>query len=190
MTALGDAFAGAKNDGENIFAIAAIQLLILTGCRKAEVLTLRWDYVDIERAFFVLPDSKTGHKVVPLGAPVMELLASLPRIAGNPYVLPGKKEGHHFVGLRRVWLRIRDRAGLNNVRLHDLRHSFASVGASAGMGLQMVGKLLGHKDPKTTQRYAHIADDPAHAAANSISGSIAKALDGNIGELIELPRRN
>jgi len=187
---MGDAFAGAKNDGENIFAIAAIQLLILTGCRKAEVLTLRWDYVDIERAFFVLPDSKTGHKVVPLGAPVMELLASLPRIAGNPYVLPGKKEGHHFVGLRRVWLRIRDRAGLNNVRLHDLRHSFASVGASAGMGLQMVGKLLGHKDPKTTQRYAHIADDPAHAAANSISGSIAKALDGNKGELIELSKRN
>ena len=123
--------------------------------------------------YLELPTSKTGQKRVPLGAPTLELLASLERIDGNPYVLPGEKEKQNLVGLPRVWNRRRKNAELNDVRLHDLRHSFASVGAGEGMGLAVVGKLLGHRDPKTTSRYAHIADDPAKAAADRISNSIA-----------------
>ena len=117
-------------------------------------------------------------------------MAALPRIEGNPYVLPGEKEKQHLVGLPRVWERIKKRAKLQDVRLHDLRHSFASVGASAGMSLPIVGKLLGHRDPKTTARYAHIGNDPAKAAADRISGTIAAAMNGeNGGEVVELPNR-
>ncbi len=178
LARLGDALTVAEKKGENPAAIAGIRLLILTGCRKSEILTLRWDEVDFERGCLSLADSKTGEKTVPIGAPSLELLAALPRIEGNFYVLPGEKEKQHLVGLPKVWERIRTRAELDGVRLHDLRHSFASIGAGAGMGLLIVGKLLGHRDPKTTARYAHIGDDPAKAAADRISGTIAAALEG------------
>ncbi len=176
LAQLGEALTYAEKNGENKVAINAIRLLILTGCRKSEILTLQWAHVNFETGYLELPISKTGQKRVPLGAPALELLASLERIEGNPYVLPGEKEKQHLVGLPRVWNRLRKIAELNDVRLHDLRHSFASVGAGAGMGLAVVGKLLGHRDPKTTARYAHIADDPAKAAADRISGSIASIL--------------
>jgi integrase len=189
MATLGAALSAAEVEGDNGTAIAAIRLLILTGCRKSEILTLQWDYIDFDRAFLRLPDSKTGEKIVPLGAPALELLTSLPRIEGNLFVMPGEKEGRHLVGIPKVWERIRKRAKLDGVRLHDLRHSFASVGAGAGMGLPIVGKLLGHRDPKTTARYAHIADDPAKAAADRISGTIAAALDGKVGKVVSLKER-
>lgn len=173
LARLGDTLATAERDGENVTAINAIRLLILTGCRKSEILTLQWSHVNFETGYLELPTSKTGQKRVPIGAPVLELLANLKRVDGNPYVLPGEKKGKHLVGLPRVWRRIRDKAELEGVRLHDLRHSFASVGAGAGMGLQVVGKLLGHRNPSTTARYAHIADDPAKVAADRISHSIS-----------------
>ncbi len=176
LAQLGEALTYAEQNRENKVAINAIRLLILTGCRKSEILTLQWGHVNFETGYLELPTSKTGQKRVPLGAPALELLASLERIEGNPYVLPGEKEKQHLVGLPRVWNRLRKKAGLDDVRLHDLRHSFASVGAGAGMGLAVVGKLLGHRDPKTTARYAHIADDPAKAAADRISKSIAAAI--------------
>ncbi|SLN18672.1 tyrosine-type recombinase/integrase [Oceanibacterium hippocampi] len=178
LARLGDALKTAESEDANPYAIAAIRLLVLTGCRKSEILTARWTDVDFEAGQLRLADSKTGPKKVPLGAPALELLAALPRIAGNEYVLPGGKDGHHLVGLPKVWRRVRDSAGLNDVRLHDLRHSFASVGAAAGMSLPLVGKLLGHRDPKTTARYAHIGADPARAAANRIAGEIALSLAG------------
>ena len=191
MAMLGETLTATEAEGENATAIAAIRLLILTGCRKSEILTLQWEHVDFERAYLRLPDSKTGEKIVPLGAPALELLAALPRIEGNPYVLPGEKEGQHLVGLPRAWGRIKKRAKLQDVRLHDLRHSFASIGAGAGMGLQIVGKLLGHRDPKTTARYAHIGDDPAKAAADRISGTIAAAMKGKGkgGKVVKLEKR-
>ncbi len=178
LTQLGEALTLAEGEGTNRIAITAIRLLILTGCRKSEILTLKWEHVNFEAGYLELPDSKTGQKRVPVGAPALELLASIPRIEGNPYVLPGEKVQQHLIGLPRVWEAIRNRAGLNDVRLHDLRHSFASVGAGAGMGLAVVGKLLGHRDPKTTARYAHIADDPAKAAADRISASVQQLLSG------------
>lgn len=176
LAQLGEALASAEQNGENKVAINAVRLLILTGCRKSEILTLQWGHVNFETGYLELPTSKTGQKRVPLGAPALELLASLERIEGNSYVLPGEKEKQHLVGLPRAWNRLRKKAGLDDVRLHDLRHSFASVGAGAGMGLAVVGKLLGHRDPKTTARYAHIADDPAKAAADRISNAIAMTM--------------
>lgn len=187
LARLGDTLAKAERDGENKTAISAIRLLILTGCRKSEILTLQWSYVNFDTGYLELPTSKTGQKRVPIGAPALELLASLPRIKDNPYVLPGEKKKKHLVGLPRVWQRIRKAAELDDVRLHDLRHSFASVGAGAGMGLQVVGKLLGHRSPTTTARYAHIADDPAKAAADRISRSILNTLSP--GSRVDFGRR-
>ncbi len=190
MAQLGDALSTAQQDGESLFAVAAIRLLVLTGARKSEILTLKWEHVDTERGCLRLPDSKTGAKVIPLGAAALEALSKIPRIEGNPYVLPGL-EGRHFVGLQRTWERIRKRAGLEDVRLHDLRHSWASVAVAGGDSLYLVGKVLGHQQASTTERYAHLADDPLKAVADKTAGRIAAAMkNGNGGaEVVELPKR-
>ena len=172
-------------------AVPAIRLLILTGCRKNEILCLKWSEVDFDLGCLRLADSKTGRKIVMLGAPALQTLASLSKQEGSDYVFPAMKGEKHYVGLPKAWARIRKQAGLDGVRIHDLRHSFASVGAGAGMGLQVVGKLLGHKDPKTTARYSHITDDPARAAADRIAGSIAAAMVGNAEtELLKFKKRS
>jgi integrase len=160
------------------FVVLAIRLLLLTGARRDEVLTLRWSEVDVERGALRLADSKTGAKSIPLGPAVLALLSAAPRIAGNPYVIPGRRTGGRLVGLHRPWSRIRERAGLGDLRLHDLRHSFASIGAAAGLGLPILGSILGHKSHATTARYAHLADDPRRAAAARISDEISAALSG------------
>ena len=129
---LGETLAAAEKEGVNPYAVAAIRMLMFTGCRKAEILTLCWDHIDYEHDCLRLPDSKTGAKTVTLGAPAIELLHSLHRIEGNPYVFPGTKERAHLVGLQKIWDRLRNRAELPDLRLHDLRHSFASVGAASG----------------------------------------------------------
>lgn len=171
-------------------AILALRLLILTGARLSEILTLRWSSVDLENGLLHLPDSKTGPKVLPIAAPVLALLAEAPRLEGNPYVCPGEKAGHHFVGLPRVWRRIQRRAGLQNVRLHDLRHSHASAAAGLGTPLQIIGALLGHSGPQTTARYAHLADFPVRAAAHQVSNHIAAALNGErAGEVIDFRKK-
>lgn len=177
---LGDALQEAEASHDNFYGLAAIRLLMLTGCRKSEILTLRWEDVDFENCCLRLPDSKTGEKVVILGAPALGVLTSLPRLQGNPYVLPGKNEGQHLVGLPQVWRRVRERAGLEWATLHILRHSFASFGAGTGLGLPIIGKLLGHKDVATTARYAKIDADPARAAALRISLGIAAAMGEGI----------
>jgi len=175
---LGAAMAAFEADGENPYGLAGIRLLMLTGCRKSEILTLKWEFVDFENTCLRLPDSKTGEKVVMIGAPALDLLASLPRIASNPFVLPGKMKGRHFVGLPKMWERVRTAAGLDWATLHILRHSYASYGAGSGLGLPIIGRLLGHKDAATTARYAKVDLDPARVAANRISKGIASAIDG------------
>jgi integrase len=185
---LGDALSGAQKGGENPFAVAAIRLLVLTGARKSEILTLKWDHVDSERGCLRLPDSKTGAKVIPLGAAALETLSEIPRVEGNPYVLPGL-ERRHFVGLQKTWERIRKRAGLEDVRLHDLRHSFASMAVAGGSSLYLVGKVLGHEQASTTERYAHLADDPLKAVADKTAGQIAAAMSGEReAEIVELKK--
>ena len=154
--------------------IAAIRLLMLTGCRKSEILTLQWKHVDLEAGELRLPDSKTGAKVVHLGDPAISVLRGLERHEGTPWVIAGPKTGKPMSDLDYYWQRIRDRAKLEGVRIHDLRHSYASGGLLVGEGLPMIGKLLGHHHVHTTARYAHLANDPLKSAANRIALRIAE----------------
>jgi integrase len=163
------------------FATAAIRLLIFTGCRLREILHLEWRSVDFERGLLNLPTSKTGRKSVVLGAPALDILAALPRLGA--YVIASDDPSRPRSDLKRPWDVVCRRAGLEGLRLHDLRHSFASVGAGAGLGLPVIGKLLGHASPATTARYAHLDADPVRKAANAIGATIAAAMDGrNAGE--------
>ena len=155
-------------------AVAAIRLLMLTGCRLSEIMTLRWEYVAQESAELRLPDSKTGAKTVHLGAAAVAVLRGIARVEGNPWVITGRRPGSRVASLHYPWALIRKRAGLDDVRLHDLRHSFASGGLLIGEGLPIIGKLLGHSQVQTTARYAHLADNPVKAAADRIAGRIAE----------------
>jgi integrase len=176
LARLGDALTTAEQEGENPSAIAAIRLLMLTGCRRGEILSLQWKHVDLEHGCLRLPDSKTGAKVVPLGEIVVQLLASLPRLQDNPHVLPGARDGGHLIGLHKAWRRVQATAKLEGLRIHDLRHSFASVAVANGESLFLVGRVLGHKQARTTQIYAHVHDDPLRAVADRASSSIAVAM--------------
>jgi integrase len=180
---LGKVLADAQSDGsESPFALAAIGLLILTGARLMEILTLRWEHVDLQHGVLRLPDSKTGAKPIYLNTPAVQLLRTMPRMQGNPFVIAGKNSGTRLINLQKPWRRLRAKAKLDDVRIHDLRHSFASVAAGTGMSLPMIGKLLGHTQPSTTQRYAHLAADPVRAASNLIGIEISAAMSGGIGK--------
>ena len=157
---------------ETLSAVTAIRLLMLTGCRLNEVQTLGWENVDLEAGELRLPDSKTGARMVPLSRAAAGVLTALPRNAGNPWVIAGKKPGAHLTDLQHPWQRIRARAGLDDVRIHDLRHSFASRALALGESLPMIGKLLGHTQVQTTARYAHLARDSVKASASKIADSI------------------
>jgi integrase len=158
------------------FAAAAIRLLLLTGARLREILKLQWSSVDIERGILFLPDSKTGKKPIYLSEQAVAVLKSLPRIYGSEYVIPGGKVGKPRTDLKRPWEAIRKAAGLHGVRIHDWRHSFASVGIGENMGLPLVGKLLGQKNQATTARYAHLDANPLKRAADEIGNRIVAAM--------------
>lgn len=183
LARLGEVLRWAEREGATTlkpapYAVEAIRLLLLTGCRRNEVLKLRWEDVDLAALRIRIPDSKSGPKTIPLTAPAAEVLARLPRVEGCPFVLPGRAGAGHLIGLRPSWVAIREAAGIPDVRIHDLRHSFASVAAGGGESLLLIGRLLGHRLPATTARYAHLADDPQKAAAERIAGSIASHLAG------------
>jgi integrase len=164
------------------FALAALRLLLLTGARLREVLHAKWDWVDIERGMIFLPTSKTGRKTVYLSQAAVELIQGLPRVAGNPYLFPGEKEGKPRADLKKPWAAVCGAAGIEGVRLHDLRHSFASFGAGESLGLPIIGKLLGHTQTSTTARYSHLDADPMKRAANLIGEKITRALQGGAGD--------
>ena len=175
--ALGKTLNEIEADGsETKSAINAIRLLMLTGCRLGEIMMLKWDYVDLRAREFRLPDSKTGAKVVHFGEIVVDVLKDIERTEGNPWVIAGKNEGARLTDLQHPWRRIRARAGLSDLRIHDLRHSYASGALALGVGLPMIGKLLGHTQVQTTARYAHLASDPIKAAAGKVSDTIGKAI--------------
>jgi integrase len=177
IQSIADALTKAEVAGVNEFALAAIRFLLLTGCRKSEALTLQWNWIDLNRGVLRLPDSKTGAKVVPIGQPAVDLLRLLPKQKGNPFVFPSSgSTDRHFTNIQKVWTDIRRDAGLASLRIHDLRHHYASVGASSGESLYVIGKILGHSQPHTTQRYAHIASDPVRRSADRISKSILAAI--------------
>lgn len=179
LARLGAALVDAEKENvEAPEALAAIRLLLFTGARVSEILTAKWEYYDADMGALVLPDSKSGFKSVTLSAPAREVVEGLPAIEGNEYLLPGRVKGTHLIGLEHIWYRIRDKAQLPDVRLHDLRHSYASVGAAANLGLPIIGALLGHLDPSTTARYSHLAQDPLKAAAELIGNKIDTAMKG------------
>ncbi len=181
LARLGDVLAEAeRTQSEYPSVIAAIRLLIFTGARLSEILELQWGYVDFDNACLRLPDSKSGAKVIYLSAPALSVLYHIDRHENNPYVIVGREPLSHLVNLRKPWARIRAKAGLDDFRLHDLRHSFASVGAGLGVSLPIIGKMLGHTQAATTQRYAHLAADPVKEATDKIGETIAAALQGGI----------
>ncbi len=237
LAALGEALARAEEEGiEDPYAIAAIQLLIFTGCRLSEIMTLRWEHVDMHGRGLCLPDSKTGARVVHLGAPALEVLASLERQPENPWVICGRNPRARRTDLQPPWQRIRKRAtvrlwaraqgsaaadlvqrlerdlgrepgydeclaaarkrklglpgGLTDVRIHDLRHSFASGAVALGESLPMIGKLLGHTQVQTTARYAHLAADPVKASAERVSSSIATLMGRPPAQVVAMNRRS
>lgn len=189
---------------------AALRLFILTGARLREILHLTWDMVDLERGMLLLPDSKTGEKAIILNAPAQLILSELPRV--SRFVIPGKgrktKDGKiqdtARSDLKRPWIAVRKRAGLHadesnprfRVRIHDLRHTHASVGVGSNLGLPIVGKLLGHTQSRTTERYAHLEADPLRRASDAIGAAIAAAMgekkpeSGDGAEIIPLKRKD
>ena len=170
---LGAALRGAEAKG-SLWppAIAAIRLLMLTGCRKGEILTLRWDDVDRTARELRLRDSKSGPRMVPLTPAMEKVLDGIPRSEGNPWVIPGRKPGAHLPDLAYYWGRIAEQAGVEGVRVHDIRHSFASRALALGESLSMIGRLLGHAKVGTTGRYAHLVRDAEKAAADLVGDSI------------------
>ncbi len=165
-------------------AVAAIRLLLLTGARLREILHLKWEHVNFDRGLLHLPDSKTGKKTIVLNEAAIDILGQL-RAAAQPvqcalkgFVIKGLTDDKPRADLHRPWRAIRRRAQLEDVRLHDLRHTFASFGAGAGLGLPIVGKLLGHSQPQTTARYAHLDADPQRRASNMIGKQLSDALKG------------
>jgi integrase len=162
------------------YVTAAIRLLLFTGCRLREILHLRWNEIDFEREMSFLTDSKTGKRTVTLNAPALTVLNELKRIGS--YVILGGRSDRPRSDLNRPWDRITVHAKLAGLRIHDLRHSFASIGAGGGLGLPIVGKLLGHATAASTARYAHIDNDPLKRASERIGHTIQAALGDSLAQ--------
>jgi integrase len=158
------------------YVFTAIRLLLFTGARLSEILKLEWKYVDLERGLLHLPDSKTGQRAIFLNAAAIDILLGITRDKAHPYVIAGRDCTRPVKSLQTHWERIRKRADLDDVRIHDLRHSFASIAAANGASLPLIGKLLGHTTPITTQRYAHLVNDPVRLVAESVGTSLTAAM--------------
>lgn len=189
LVALGNALRKAEGVGENPSALAILKLLIFSGARKGEIECLKWKDVDFVTGYLRLSDSKTGQKIIPLNAGALKILSELGRLEGSDYVFPAYRGNGNYVGASKVWRRIRAMAGLEDVRLHDLRHSFASIAVSGGASLPIIGALLGHVNSATTQRYAHLSDDPIRSVAEDVGGKIASAMQGG-SEVIPIKNRS
>jgi len=177
---------------EHPSVVTALRVLLLTGARMSEVLGLTWAMVDVGELVLRLPDSKTGAKVIPLAPAAAQVIESqrARREEGNPHVFPGGVTGKRWADLEKPWQRIRALAGLSDVRIHDLRHNFASHGAMAGMSLAVLGKVLGHRSSATTARYAHFAADPVRQAAAAVAQPIADLLMPRAGGATMTPLRH
>jgi integrase len=170
----GEAIEAAEGDGKiGPHAAAGLRLALFTGARSGEVIAAEWSHIDWQRRIIRLPDSKTNEpRTIHLGDAAVEVLKTVPRV--GRFVIAGAKKDEPYKNLSRAWIIAREYAGLDDVRLHDLRHSYASLAAGRGVSLQMIGKLLGHKVAATTQRYAHLSRD-AVASINDELDSVMTA---------------
>jgi integrase len=175
---LGEKLAQFEAEGVNPDSLAIVRLLLLTGARRNEIASAKWQHVDFQRGALLLPDSKTGRKTIPLAAPALAVFAGLRRDDRSAYVFPATRGRGFNVGIAKIWNALRAAAGLKGVRLHDLRHSFASVGVGLNQSLFIVGKILGHTRAATTERYSHLALDAVRAAAEQSSRRLSDALNG------------
>jgi integrase len=186
---LGEAIATVEAEGHTTpFALAAIRLLIYTGARKDEILSLKWDFIDAESGRLRLPTSKTGEKTISLNRPAADVLAQLAtmRTAGSPWVIEGHVANERLKNLQAPWDRVRKLANLPDLRIHDLRHLFGGTGAALGLGLTTVGALLGHRRAETTLRYSDLAPDPLANAAERIGEALLEAMDKGRARVVEL----
>jgi integrase len=166
-----------RRTGQSAF-IDVIELLALTGCRKSEIARLKWTEVDLAGGFLRLDDSKVGARIVPLGEAAVQFLAARKDAAYSVWVFPSSRGAGPLIGVQKAWSLIRARAELPTLRLHDLRHSFASQAINSGASLYLTGAVLGHRQASTTQRYAHLQASPVRAVASAAAAQIAEALQG------------
>jgi integrase len=172
-------------------AADCLRLIMLTGCRPGEAMLATWAQFDAQPGFWIKPSSHTKQRKehrLPLSAPALQLVANIRVRRGEvdpgDYVFPGQRPGQPLQQLRTCWDAVCKHAGLRHTRIYDLRHTFAAMGAGGGLGLPLIGRLLGHTQARTTQRYAHLADDPLREAADKIAGAITGA--GKGGKIVRL----
>jgi integrase len=155
----------AINQEKSIYVRGALWMYLLTGARKSEVLTMRWTDLDLSRGTWRQPETKAGRThYLSLSPPVVQLLREIPKQEGNPYVICGHKESAHLVNIDKAWRRVRKSAGVEDLRLHDLRRTVGSWLAQSGNSLHLIGRVLGHSNASTTQIYAHFAEDHVRMA--------------------------
>lgn len=176
MRRLGEALDQIEKAGAPTAGIAIIRMLALSGARKGEIEQLTWKEVDLHTGFLRLATSKTGAKLIPITGPMRAIFEERSKHGTLGYVFASANTETYFQGTPKLWLRARKLAGLEDVRLHDLRHSAASFALAGGLGLEVIGKLLGHADIKTTRRYAHLADGHVRAAAEAMADNISELL--------------
>jgi integrase len=185
LGAAADAIAAAETGGIGPFAAAGLRLALFTGARSGEITAIRWDHIDWERRLIRLPDSKTNEpRTIQLSDAAIEVLRAVPLV--GPYVVAGRKYGSPYQSLSRAWHIARKYAGLDDVHLHDLRHSFASIAAGQGLSLYTIGKLLGHKNSKTTARYAHLARDVVQSANDEVGAVMQAAIKKPRSKVVKL----
>jgi integrase len=172
-------------------AANAVRLLILTGARAGEVMTATWDHFDLDAGVWIKPSQHTKQKRehrVPLSPPALELLARIRAASKGPYVVPGRDPNTPISQLHSVWGWITKRAKIDGARLHDLRHTYASILVSSGGSLPLIGALLGHTQARTTMRYSHLMDEPLREATARVADYIAGATAGRLADVMPLRR--
>jgi integrase len=160
----------------NPYAVAAIRFLLFSGWREQEALTLRWDSIDFSNQRVELGDTKTGRSHRPLGRSAMGVLVVVPKVEGSPFVFPGRNPSRPLREIKHLWQAVRAAAGITDVRLHDLRHTFASAALEQRISLEELAKLLGHRDSTSTARYAHHRDDLLRDAADTVASLLESRL--------------
>ena len=173
----------------SVFPVAAIRLILLLGCRRSEVLGMRWDQIDLDAGTIRLQDTKTGARTIHLNAGARAVLKELPRLKDNPHVIPGEKPGKALVNISKPWLRIARKAKIEGARLHDLRRSFATHALNGGISIETVSRLLGHATISQTQRaYAFTSKEALQEAAMSTGDTLSAALAGRHDNVVPLKR--